>query len=1045
MILNENPNISNDIEKRIEEQEDELMLLFKNMINAFVLFSSVFDENGKFISYRFIYINDAYERITGVKKEEVKGKTVHEVWPETEPEWIKKYGNVVVTGKSDSFEMYHGPTKKFYYCNVYRPFHDNKRFCVIFDDITERRKNEIILKKTLKETEEKEIELRAYNEELETTSDALKESFDLQEVNAKLDEQKQELQLKNEEYEALNEELRQTNEELQRAKEISEKNENLFYNLFNNLNSGVAVYEVIDDGKDFIFKYFNKTAERIDNQKSEELIGKSIFEVRPDVERFGLIDSFRHVLNTKKPFFQPVNTYKDTKIEGYYTNYIFLLPKNELVVVFDDVTNEKKNEFRLLKAKAKAEEAALFASSITEQSPQIIYIYDLETLSNSFINKNLREYLGYKKGEVPENDSELMNLLIHPDDVDQFYYEEQIQNWTESYIHKYEYRLKDSEGKWRWFSGQEKEFKRKNGKILNIIGVVSDITDLKNHQFEIIKAKDKAEKDQKLLLQKNKEIELYNDRLESLLKISQYQTTSKQELLDFALEESIKLTNSKIGYIYFYDEIKKEFELNTWSKEVMKNCEVINYETIYELEKTGLWAEAVRQKKPIITNDFQAFNPLKKGLPEGHVNIYKFLTIPVFVDDKIVAVAGVANKENDYNKQDIRQLSLLMDSVWKISERISLIKDLEIAKNKAVESDRLKTAFLQNVSHEIRTPLNAICGFSDMLIDDTFSVEKRRSFVSIIQNSSQKLLEIVTDILTISALETNQEKVKIEEVDINEMLIELLAKYKVATSNHNISLYSKQGLTNKDAKIFTDKEKLLRVFNNLLSNAVKFTSIGTIEFGYELKNKELLFYVKDSGIGIKPEYQDLIFERFRQADKTIQQDYGGTGLGLAISKGYVELLGGKLTLESELDNGTTFYFSIPYKPVNIIDDNKKDKKTVLIAEDEEFNFLFLEELLLELDVKIIHAKNGEEAVEIFNKNRNIDLVLMDIKMPKMDGYTATKLIKEKNPNMPIIAQTAYALNQEIERYGDVFDDYLSKPIKAQQLFQKVQNYFKKDE
>jgi len=209
---------------------------------------------------------------------------------------------------------------------------------------------------------------------------------------------------------------------------------------------------------------------------------------------------------------------------------------------------------------------------------------------------------------------------------------------------------------------------------------------------------------------------------------------------------------------------------------------------------------------------------------------------------------------------------------------------------------------------------------------------------------------------------------------------------------------------------------------------------------------ELQFYVKDSGIGIKPELHEKIFERFRQADKSIQANYGGTGLGLSISKGFVELLGGKIWVESEPTKGATFYFTIPYNPVNIVSENNltvkqlNNKPTVLVAEDEEYNFLLIEELLCNLDLKLIHAKDGKETVDICKANPNIDLILMDIKMPIISGDTAAKLIKEFCPDLPIIAQSGYALENDIEKYNEIFDDYITKPINEKELKEKVMKY-----
>jgi len=381
-----------------------------------------------------------------------------------------------------------------------------------------------------------------------------------------------------------------------------------------------------------------------------------------------------------------------------------------------------------------------------------------------------------------------------------------------------------------------------------------------------------------------------------------------------------------------------------------------------------------------------------------------------------------------------------------ITEEQKLRQELILAKEKAEESDRLKTAFLQNMSHEIRTPLNAISGFSGMLNKPELSEEKRKSFISIIQNSSKQLVSIVSDILTISSLETKQEKQNIDKVCINNIILDLLAIFKLQAQNQNISLYAKQQLNDKQSEIYTDKTKITQILTNLLTNALKFTHEGFIEFGYNLKDSELEFYVKDSGIGIKPEFHEKIFERFRQADISINKLYGGTGLGLAISKAFVELLGGKIGVQSELEKGSNFYFTIPYKPVNEIDKSttptkrNENFKTILVAEDEEYNFLYIEELLIDMDLKIIHAKDGKETVDIFKSNPNIDLILMDIKMPIMTGHEAAKIIKELKPSLPIVAQSAYALEHERAKYEEIFDDYLTKPISENDLKSMVMKY-----
>ncbi|MFO7864709.1 MAG: PAS domain S-box protein, partial [Salinivirgaceae bacterium] len=261
-----------------------------------------------------------------------------------------------------------------------------------------------------------------------------------------------------------------------------------------------------------------------------------------------------------------------------------------------------------------------------------------------------------------------------------------------------------------------------------------------------------------------------------------------------------------------------------------------------------------------------------------------------------------------------------------ITERKQMFEELIEAKEKAEESDRLKTAFLQNMSHEIRTPLNAISGFSGMLNKPSLAENKRQKFVSIIQNSSNQLLSIVSNILTISSLETKQERVNITAVSVNEVLEELHTIFKDQAYRKNIALRKILSLTNTKSEVYTDKTKVTQVLSNLIANALKFTAHGTIEYGYELKRngttEELEFFVKDTGIGISKEEQTIIFERFQQAHKSINKLYGGTGLGLSISKGFVEILGGKMWVQSEPKKGTTFYFTLPYKAVASRDGNK---------------------------------------------------------------------------------------------------------------------------
>ena len=371
-------------------------------------------------------------------------------------------------------------------------------------------------------------------------------------------------------------------------------------------------------------------------------------------------------------------------------------------------------------------------------------------------------------------------------------------------------------------------------------------------------------------------------------------------------------------------------------------------------------------------------------------------------------------------------------------------KNITDQKVKAEESDRFKTQFLLNMSHEIKTPMNAINGFAELLNEPDLSEGKRKSLTAIIIDSSHQLQSIIENILTISALETKIEKANIQAVSINSILADLLAVFKPKAFNNNISLYSKQALTEEQSEIYTDKTKITQILNNLISNAIKFTHEGYVEFGYnfisDADQGELEFYVKDTGIGIKQDLQEKIFERFMQVEFGLTRRYDGNGLGLAISKGFVELLGGKIRLHSEPEKGSTFIFTTPYQPVNDINKTnlfiKRNKQitSILVAEDEEYNFILIEMILKKEDFSLIHARDGQEAVDICKANPDIDIILMDIKMPIMDGHEAAKQIKIFRPDLIIIAQSAYTLEQYLSQYAEnPFDDYISKPIMKEAL------------
>ena len=391
-----------------------------------------------------------------------------------------------------------------------------------------------------------------------------------------------------------------------------------------------------------------------------------------------------------------------------------------------------------------------------------------------------------------------------------------------------------------------------------------------------------------------------------------------------------------------------------------------------------------------------------------------------------------------------------------LTESVHHIQDINdelvSSKIKADESDNLKSAFLANMSHEIRTPMNAIMGFSEFLLEPGLSKEKLEDFVQIIHASSMQLLSVISDIIDISKIEAGQISINVEVVNINTIMNEISETYKKLVEPKKLNFQYSCNRPNDEVLIKTDGNRIKQVICNLLNNAIKYTKEGSIEFGYHLQENLIEFYVKDTGIGMSPENHELIFQRFRQVAKSESEIYSGNGLGLSISKALVEKLGGNIVVKSQLGIGSTFTFTIPFteKIESTVNAPLKakfgrfmhwDEKTILIVEDESNNHSYIQELLSPTSIKMLHAWDGKDAIDQVRKHPDISLVLMDIKMPIMNGYEATRQIKEIRPLLPVIAQTAYALSHDREQALIAgCDDYISKPISKVALVDLIAGY-----
>lgn len=372
---------------------------------------------------------------------------------------------------------------------------------------------------------------------------------------------------------------------------------------------------------------------------------------------------------------------------------------------------------------------------------------------------------------------------------------------------------------------------------------------------------------------------------------------------------------------------------------------------------------------------------------------------------------------------------------------------------KAEESDKLKSAFLANMSYMIRTPMNTILGFLDLLKQPDLEGAQKAEFISIVNKSAQRLLGTINDIVEISLIESGQSEVHISEVNIEEVMGQYLMFLKPQAEEKGLALRISEQIKDEGALIRTDKYKLDGTLISLINNAIKFTQEGYIEFGNYIERNSLVFYVMDTGEGIPASRLNTIFERFVQADMNLPRAQQGSGLGLTIAREYIKMLNGKIWVESEPGKGSTFYFSIPYNPVrkakavadtpDVAKEPEPEVYTVLIAEDDDLSYHFLEVILKPQLFRIMRTETGEDTVQAIKDNPDIAMILMDIKMPGMDGLQATRRIRKFNKNIPIIAQTAHALDGDREKALEVgCNDYISKPIKRDELLRVVGHYVK---
>ncbi len=557
-----------------------------------------------------------------------------------------------------------------------------------------------------------------------------------------------------------------------------------------------------------------------------------------------------------------------------------------------------------------------------------------------------------------------------------------------------------------------------------------------------------------------------NQRLESLLKISRHitSTINQEEIMQMIVDNAIKIMGLDTGAVYLKNN-DATIKLSATSPALPGNFPddlrialLSDHPHIGKAMETGKHVLMANSASTKLTPEEQKVIDLRKLKTNLYLPIrIRKKTIGVlilssseepkaFTSEELNLLQGFANQaahiiDNVRNYAELKKHAIELEQ--QIKQREKAERELIVAKEKAEESNRLKTAFINNISHEIRTPLNGILGFGGLIIEDDLPQGEKQRYFKVLEQSTIRLQQTITDIMDISEVTAESIKPGKNNVHVVSLMKELLESTEKACSSKNILISLDIPNQHKDLILKSDKELLIKIMKQLLDNAEKFTDSGRIILGYDVHGEWVQFHVKDTGQGIDDEKLEVIFEPFMQEDLSVTRGHEGSGLGLSIARGLVKLLGGELWAASEKGAGSTFFFTLPYLPAEAKDEpkeaasvtsEKSGKNLILIAEDEESNYMLLKTVAERAGFSTLHAIHGAEAVELCQQYPEIGLILMDIKMPVMNGLEATQKIKAFRPDLPIIALTAHAQTGDRQRMLDAgCDEYMAKPVNLDKL------------
>ncbi|NVO19854.1 MAG: PAS domain S-box protein [Bacteroidetes bacterium] len=801
------------------------------------------------------------------------------------------------------------------------------------------------------------------------------------------------------------------------------KNEERLRDVIN--SAGDWVWEVDAKG---IYTYSSNQSIDLLGRLPDEIIGKSPFDYMADDEAKRIAVIFKDIAEKKLPIIdlENWNITKNGERICLLTNGFPMLDQDGNLIgyrgVDKDITSRKQMGQKLFESIERFNLAM-------KASNDGLFDWNLEA-NSIYYSPGWKKILGYEDHELP-NDFSVWETTTDPEDFKKSLALQQklISKQIDRFV--LEFKMKHKEGHWVDILSRAEAIFNEQGKAIRIVGTHADITERKHleqmHEIQYAIA-----------------IAVVNsDSIEQLLECVRTQLGQLFDTSNFfvALYNEKSNTLKKLHWVDEVDDFEEWDASKSFSGYVVKSGKMLllNKQEIAEL--------AQEQNMPIMGTPAECW-----------------LGVPLAVGKKTIGVM-VIQSYTDPKAYDSSSAQLFGQIAYDLSvyiERTRILQDLKIAKEHAEESDHLKSAFLANMSHEIRTPMNGILGFSELLKTPGLAGDKQQEYIRIIEKSGMRMLNIINDLVDISKIEAGLMDVHIKETNINQLMEFIYSFFKPQAEEKGLKFIFKNATDEREFIIKSDREKVNSILTNLVKNALKFTDEGSIEFGYVIADNQyidsLLFYVTDTGIGIPKDRQEAVFERFIQADYVDKMARQGAGLGLSISKAYVEMLGGKIWVESTVGIGTIFYFTLPCnieleakKKILPFQPTDKFQKMInpevlqlkiLIAEDDEDSKVLISILLQDYCKEIIEALTGIEAVEICRKNPDIDLILMDIQMPGLNGYEATSQIRQFNKDVVIIAQTAFGLIGDRQKaIAAGCNDYISKPINGGILLGLIKKYF----